>query len=71
MCRAIEEMIKQAAEQAAAKATLEESKRIACRMLVDGSFSLEEIVEYTDLSLDEVKALQAILEALKVTVTSS
>lgn len=67
MCRAIEEMIKQAAEQAA----LEESKRIACRMLVDGSFSLEEIVEYTDLSLDEVKALQAILEALKVTVTSS
>lgn len=55
MCRAIEEMIKQAAEQAA----LAESKRMASCLIADGVLTLEKIAKYTDLSLDEVKALQA------------
>ena len=72
MCRAIEEMIKQT--------VLEQSKRVARRMLAAEKYSMEEIVDITDLSLNEIKVLQAesnvqssisAPETEKVTVTNS
>ena len=59
MCRAMEEMRDQAAEEAA----VEQKKAAARRMLSDGTLPLEKIAEYEELSLDEVKALQATLKS--------
>lgn len=36
----------------------EAKKEIVCRMLSAGKYSLEEIAEYSGLSIDEVKQLQ-------------
>ena len=55
MCKVMEDMRNQAATQAA----LERAKLVAHRILATGKFSLEEIANMTDLSLDEVKKLQA------------
>lgn len=51
MCRAMEDMRNQAA--------LERIKAVVCRMLVAGKYSLEEIADMTELSLNEVKKMQA------------
>ena len=51
MCRAMENMRNQAA--------LERVKAVVCRMLAAGKYSLEEIADMTELSLDEVKKMQA------------
>ena len=51
MCKVMEDMRNQAA--------LERAKLVAHRILATGKFSLEEIANMTDLSLDEVKKLQA------------
>lgn len=51
MCKAMEEMCKQA--------VLEYLKGVASRMLATGKFSLEEIADITELSLEEVKKLKA------------
>ena len=50
MCRAMEDMRNQAA--------LERVKAVVCRMLAAGKYSLEEITDMTELSLDEVKKLK-------------
>lgn len=47
MCRAMEEMVKESLVE------------VAKKMLAAGKYSLEEIVDVTEISLDEVKALQA------------
>lgn len=51
MCKAMEDMRNQAA--------LERVKAVVYRMLAAGRYSLEEIADMTELSLDEVKELQA------------
>jgi len=51
MCKAIENMRKQAAS--------ERVKAIVYRMLAAGRYSLKEIADMTELSLDEVKRLKA------------
>ena len=51
MCRAMEDMRNQAA--------LERVKAVVYRMLAAGKYSLEEIADMTELSLDEVKKLKA------------
>lgn len=51
MCRAMEDMRNQAA--------LERVKAVVYRMLAAGKYSLEEIADMTELSLDEVKKMQA------------
>ena len=51
MCRAMEEMCNQAA--------LERAKTVAYRMLAAGKYSAEEIADMTELSVDEVKKLEA------------
>ncbi len=55
MCKAMEDMRNQAALEAA----LERAKGIVYRMLAAGKYSLEEIADMTELSLEEVKKLQA------------
>ena len=55
MCKAMEDMRNQAALEAA----LERAKGIVNRMLAAGKYSLEEIADMTELSLEEVKKLQA------------
>ena len=54
MCKVMEDMRNQAAIQAA----FERAKSVAHRILATGKFSLEEIADMTELSLDEVKKLQ-------------
>ena len=51
MCKAMEDMRNQAA--------LERAKSVAYRILATGKFSLEEIADMTELSLDEVKKIKA------------
>jgi len=55
MCKVMEDMRNQAA--------LERAKSVAYRILATGKFSLEEIADMTELSLDEVKKLQKIQSA--------
>lgn len=50
MCKAIEEMIQQVA--------LELAKTVAYRMLAAGKYSVEEIADVTELSLEEVTELK-------------
>ena len=50
MCRAMEDMRNQAA--------LERVKAVVYRMLAAGKYSLEEIADLTELSLDEVKRIK-------------
>ena len=49
MCRAMEEMINETAH--------EKAVQIARRMLKSGKLSYEEVAEYAELTVDEVKAL--------------
>lgn len=51
MCKVMEDMRNQAA--------LERVRTVVYRMLSDGVLSLEKIAEYAELSLEEVKKLQA------------
>ena len=51
MCKAMEDMRNQAA--------LERVKAVVYRMLAAGKYSLEEIADMTELSIDEVKKLKA------------
>ena len=53
MCKAMEDMRNEAAE----KAAKQERRRMALKMLAKGKMSHEEIAEYCELSLDEVKEL--------------
>ncbi len=51
MCKIFEDMQKEAVME------------IAKRMIADGTFPLEKVAEYTELSLEEVQDLQARQEA--------
>ena len=51
MCKAMEDMRNQAA--------LERVKAVVYRMLAAGKYSLEEIADMTELSIDEVKKMKA------------
>lgn len=51
MCKAMEDMRNEAAK--------EQAIRVARKMLKAGKFSYEEIAEYSDLTVDEVKELAA------------
>ena len=55
MCKVMEDMRDQAATQAA----LERAKTIVYRMLAAGKYSLEEIADMTEISLDEIKNMKA------------
>ena len=48
----------EAAQEAAQEATLNNSKKTAIRMIKAGKMSLEDIADYTELSLDVVKELE-------------
>ena len=53
MCKAMEDM----RNEARAEALKEKSISVARKMLKAGKFSYEEIAEYSDLTVDEVKEL--------------
>ena len=53
MCKAMEDM----RNETRAEALKEKSISVARKMLKSGKFSYEEIAEYSDLTVDEVKEL--------------
>ncbi|MCM1496304.1 MAG: hypothetical protein NC089_10975 [Bacteroides sp.] len=53
MCKIMEDMRNEAAQ----KAELKNAKEIAIRMIQAGKMSLEDIADYTALSLDTIKEL--------------
>ena len=53
MCRVMEELWK----EGYAEGLREESRRIARDMLMDGIRPIEKVVQYTDLTLEEVQQL--------------
>ena len=57
MSRIFEEIKREAAQEAARKTAREKSIQVARRMLMMGKYSYEEISAKSDLSMDEVKAL--------------
>ena len=57
MSRIFEEIKREAAQEAARKTAREKSIQVACRMLMMGKYSYEEISAISDLTMDEVKAL--------------
>lgn len=57
MSRIFEEIKREAAQEAARKTAREKSIQVARRMLMMGKYSYEEISAISDLTLDEVKAL--------------
>ena len=57
MSRIFEEINREAAQEAARKTAREKSIQVARRMLMMGKYSYEEISAISDLTMDEVKAL--------------
>ena len=57
MSRIFEEIKREAAQEAARKTAREKSIQVALRMLMMGKYSYEEISAISDLTMDEVKAL--------------
>jgi len=57
MCKIMEDMRNEAAREAAQKAELNKAKKMAIRMIKAGKMSLEDIADYTELSLDTIKEL--------------
>ncbi len=57
MCKMMEDMRNEAAREAAQKAELNKAKKMAVRMIRAGKMPLEDIADYTELSLDTVKEL--------------
>lgn len=57
MSRIFEEIKREAAQEAARKTVREKSIQVARRMLMMGKYSYEEISAISDLTMDEVKAL--------------
>ncbi len=57
MCKMMEDMRNEAAREAAQKAELNKAKKMAVRMIRTGKMPLEDIADYTELSLDTVKEL--------------
>lgn len=59
MCKVIEEMIKEEREEEREETTTKVTMATALRMLEDGVLSPEKVAEYSGLSIDEVRKLQA------------
>ena len=62
MCKIMEDMRNEAAREAAREAAIEaeqnKAKKMAIRMIKAGKMSLEDIADYTELSLDTIKELE-------------
>lgn len=63
MSESIEQILQEAAERAAKRAALKNSREFASRLLKLHSMSLQEISQLSDLSLQDVEALQKQLQA--------
>ena len=59
MCKIMEEMWNEAAKEAAQQAEQNKAKKMAIRMIKAGKMSLEDIADYTELSLDTIKELES------------
>ena len=57
MCQIFEDLAEKRAEERAEERAIEEKKSFARRMIAKGKLSIEEIAEYTDLPIEEVKEL--------------
>ena len=57
MCKIMEDMRNEAAREAAEQAEQNKAKKMAVRMIKAGKMSLEDIADYTELSLDTIKEL--------------
>ena len=57
MCKIMEDMRNEAAREAAQQAEQNKAKKMAIRMIKAGKMSLEDIADYTELSLDTIKEL--------------
>ena len=57
MCKIMEDMRNEAAREAAQRAEQNKAKKMAIRMIKAGKMSLEDIANYTELSLDTIKEL--------------
>ena len=58
MCKIMEDMRNEAAREAAREAEQNKAKKTAIRMIKAGKLSLEDIADYTELSIDTVKELE-------------
>jgi len=59
MCKIMEDMRNEAAREAAREAEQKKAKKMAIRMIKAGKMSLDDISDYTELSLEELKKLEA------------
>ena len=59
MCKAMEDMRNESLQEGVKEGKKEEKRLTVHRMLADGYLALEKIAEYAELSLEEVKQLQA------------
>ena len=57
MCKIMEDMRNEAAREAAQQAEQNKARKMAIRMIKTGKMSLEDIADYTELSLDTIKEL--------------
>lgn len=57
MCQIFEDLAEKRAKERAEERAIEEKKGFARRMIAKGKLSIEEIAEYTDLPIEEVKEL--------------
>ncbi|MDE7274495.1 MAG: hypothetical protein K2N95_15820 [Lachnospiraceae bacterium] len=55
-----QEIVCQVFEDLAEKRVTEEKKAFSCRTITKGKLSIEEIAEYTDLSIEEVRELASL-----------
>ncbi len=63
MCKIMEDMrneaAREAAREAAQQAEQNKARKMAIRMIKAGKMSLEDIADYTELSLDTIKELES------------
>ncbi len=59
MCKIMEDMRNEAAREAAQQAEQNKARKMAIRMIKAGKMSLEDIADYTELSLDTIKELES------------
>lgn len=59
MCKAMEDMVRESLKEGIKEGMKESMRETASRMLAAGKYALEEIVNISGLSLDEVMELKA------------
>ena len=62
MCKMMEDMKNEAAKEAALVTELAIKRKMALKLLKEGKRSLEEIAEFTELSVDEIEELSKHME---------